>query len=205
MPTSTRWRVAVVTLMTCAVLAAPLQHAATASPIAALGSTGNVERAAAATAQAHRLSFDARKPIFPMQTTPRCAILDNFGDPRPGGRIHEGTDMLATLGQEVYAVVDGTLGHQVKVGDANSTLSGNSWRLTVAGGTTWYAYMHLSGFATGLANGSVVHQGQVIGYVGDTGDAGPGNYHLHFEVHPNGGAAVNALTVLTVPSDCTVT
>src|SRR5262249_25728362 len=148
---------------------------------------------------------NATKPIFPMQTTPRCDILDNFGDPRPGGRIHQGTDMLATLGQEVYAVVDGTLGHQVKVGDPNATLSGNAWRLTVAGGTTWYAYMHLSAFAAGLSDGSVVKQGQVIGYVGDTGDAGPGNYHLHFEVHPNGGAAINALTVLTVPPGCSVT
>ncbi|MCU1365784.1 MAG: hypothetical protein JWN39_1423, partial [Ilumatobacteraceae bacterium] len=52
---------------------------------------------------------------------------------------------------------------------------------------------------------SFVHQGQIIGYVGDTGDPGPGNYHLHFEVHPNGGAAVNAVTVLTIPPGCTLT
>src|SRR4051794_6618008 len=65
---------------------------------------GTVERAAAATQQARRLNVDARKPIFPMQTTPMCYILDNFGAPRSGGRIHEGTDMLAKLDQEVYAV-----------------------------------------------------------------------------------------------------
>jgi murein DD-endopeptidase MepM/ murein hydrolase activator NlpD len=168
------------------------------------GTDGAVERPAAATLQARRLSVDARKPIFPMQTTPMCYILDNFGAPRPGGRIHEGTDMLAKLDQEVYAVVDGTLGSQVIDGQAGSSLSGNSWRLTVAGGKTYYVYAHLSHFAAGLANGSVVTQGQLIGYVGDTGNPGPGNYHLHFEVHPDGGAPINALSVLTVPSACTV-
>jgi peptidoglycan LD-endopeptidase LytH len=153
---------------------------------------------------ARRLSIDATKPIFPMQTSPRCVILDNFGDPRPGGRIHEGTDIMATLGQEVYAVVDGTLGFQVIDGTPGSELSGNAWRLTVAGGKTYYVYMHLSAFATGLQNGSVVYQGQLIGYVGDTGNPGPGNYHLHFELHPNGGTAVNALTVLPIPKECSI-
>jgi murein DD-endopeptidase MepM/ murein hydrolase activator NlpD len=172
-----------------------------------------VASAATASARAQRLNppppvtsvaTQPETPIFPMQTTPRCAILDNFGDPRPGGRIHQGTDMLATLGQEVYAVVDGTLTEQIKVGDSNSSLSGNAWRLVATGSKTYYFFMHLSAFAPGLSKGSVVKQGQLIGYVGDTGDAGPGNYHLHFEVHPNGGAAVNALTVLTIPTGCTV-
>lgn len=179
--------------------ASPMTTVATIDPSSTVGG------AATATVRASRVNFDATRPIFPMQTTPRCAILDNFGDPRPGCRIHQGTDMLATFGQEVYAVVNGTLGHQVLAGTADATLSGNAWQLTVAGGATWYAYMHLSAFAAGLQNGSVVTQGQLIGYVGDTGDAGPGNYHLHFEVHPNGGNAVNALTVLTVPPGCTVT
>lgn len=143
-------------------------------------------------------------PIFPMRVEPRCDVLDNFADSRPGGRVHQGTDMLATLGQPVYAVVDGTLGQQVVDGAANSSLSGNSWRLTEAGGTTWFAYLHLAGFAPGLANGSAVVQGQVIGYVGDTGNPGPGNFHLHFEAHPDGGRAVNALGLVPVPAGCTV-
>ena len=60
------------------------------------------------------------------------------------------------------------------------------------GGTTIYQlsanqelvfyYAHLSRYADGLAEGSVVKQGEVIAYVGDTGNAGPGNYHLHFSI-----------------------
>jgi len=164
-----------------------------------------VERAATAVASAKRVAINRDKPIFPMQTKPHCYILDNFGDPRSGGRTHEGTDMLADLGQEVYAVVDGTLSAQVINGQPGSELSGNAWRLTVTGGKTYYVFMHLSAFADGLHNGSVVAQGQVIGYVGDTGNPGPGNYHLHFEVHPDGGAPINSLRVLSIPSDCSVT
>ena len=189
-----------------AVMAAFVAADATASAgtPTVLSVAGTVERAASATLQARRMTLNTRKPIFPMQVTPMCYIIDNFGAPRSGGRSHQGTDMLAKLDQEVYAVVDGTLGGQVINGQANSSLSGNLWQLTVAGGTTWYAYAHLSHFAAGLSNGSVVQQGQLIGYVGDTGNPGPGNYHLHFEVHPNGGAAINALSVLTVPTACTV-
>jgi murein DD-endopeptidase MepM/ murein hydrolase activator NlpD len=160
--------------------------------------------AASALAPARRQRIAASQPIFPMQTTPKCTILDNFGDPRSGGRTHQGTDIMGSLGQEVYAVVDGTLGFQVINGEPGSELSGNAWRLTAAGSTTFYVYMHLSAFADGLQNGSVVTQGQLIGYVGDTGNPGPGNYHLHFEVHPDGGAAINALTVIPHPSECPI-
>jgi murein DD-endopeptidase MepM/ murein hydrolase activator NlpD len=142
--------------------------------------------------------------MFPMGPEPRCDILDNFGDPRSGGRHHEGIDLLSTLGQEVYAVVDGTL---TKQAGADSSLSGNAWGLTATVGGTYYFYAHLSAFAAGLSLGDRVAQGQIIGYVGDTGNPGPGNYHLHFEVHPGGqlNAAVNPLPLLEVPTVCTVT
>ncbi len=158
-----------------------------------------------ATQTAQRLQAVA--PLnFPMEVLPRCDILDNFGDPRSGGRTHAGTDILATLGQDVYAMVDGTLTQQTFANSGgSSSLSGNLWTLTASDGSkTYYVYAHLSAFAPGLAKGSIVHRGQLIGYVGDTGNPGPGNYHLHFEIHPGGGAAVNPLPRLTVPTGCKV-
>lgn len=183
--------------------------AATASPqTLARPSAAIVEVTSAtgaiATAPAQRLRTYG-PANFPMKPTPRCDVLDNFGDPRSGGRTHAGTDILATLGQEVYAMADGTLTYQTKVGDgsAGSTLSGNLWKLTRADGT-YYVYAHLSAFAPGLAVGSKVYRGQLIGYVGDTGNPGAGNYHLHFEIHPLGGSAVNPLPLLTIPTGCKV-
>ena len=144
-------------------------------------------------------------PNFPMEPFPRCQILDNFGDPRSGGRTHAGADLLSTLGQEVYAMAGGTLTLQTFAnGGGSSSLSGNLWKLTASTGGTYYIYAHLSAFAPGLTKGSTVTAGQLIGWVGDTGNAGPGNYHLHFEIHPGGGNAVDPLPLLTIPSACKV-
>lgn len=141
---------------------------------------------------------------FPMQTTPTCKILDNFADGRSGGRTHEGIDIGGDLGQEVYAVADGVLTKQYVDGEAGTSLSGNGWRVTLPD-KTFYFFAHLSGFAAGLAVGDRVTKGQLIGYVGDTGNPTPGSYHLHFEVHPLGGAAVNPLTLLEIPPGCSIT
>ena len=122
--------------------------------------------------------------------------------PRSGGRTHEATDIIGTLGQFVYAVKDGVLVDQVIDGEANSSLSGNSWELRASDGDE-YDYMHLSGFAPGLQVGSSVVRGQLIGFVGNTGNPGADNYHLHFEVHPGGGAAVDPVPLLAIPLTCT--
>lgn len=180
-----------------AVLPAEAPGGATAPPLI---------EAATALAPAKRLSMVA-PANFPMATTPRCDILNNYGDGRSGGRLHEGIDILATKGQEVYAMVDGTLTVQVVDGSNQSgaSLSGNLWQLTAASGGTYYVYAHLSAFAPGLAKGSKVVKGQLIGSVGDTGNPGPGNYHLHFEIHPAGGSAVDPLPLLKpVPAACKV-
>jgi murein DD-endopeptidase MepM/ murein hydrolase activator NlpD len=141
---------------------------------------------------------------FPMDPKPRCEMVrTSFGQPRSGGRVHEGLDIMASLGQEVYAVDNGVLSQQTVNGAANSSLSGNAWRLKMTDGT-YYFYAHLSAFAPGLVQGSSVIKGQLIGYVGDTGNPGVGNYHLHFEVHPQGGAAVDPLPLLTVPTACKI-
>ncbi len=162
----------------------------------------SIEVAATSEKPAVRL-VPPNRVFFPMAPTPRCDILDNYGDPRSGGRSHQGTDILATLGQAIYAVTDGTITLRTAVGERNSELSGNLLQLTAAD-KTYFVYAHLSAFAEGIVRGSVVKRGDLIGFVGDTGNPGPGNYHLHFEVHPGGGAAVNAVPLLLIPSECKV-
>ena len=140
---------------------------------------------------------------FPMDPRPKCEVLDSFGDSRSGGRAHEGIDILATLGQPVYAVADGTLTKQY-VDGLDSSLSGNGWKLSTGSDRTFFFYAHLSRFPDGLLVGAKVKRGDVIGYVGDTGNPGPGNYHLHFEYHPQGGAAVDTLPLIDIPTGCKV-
>lgn len=143
--------------------------------------------------------------VFPVDPVPRCYVLDNFGDPRSGGRIHAGLDILTTKGQAVYAAMDGLLTRQTVAGNPDAVLSGNAWGVTGVDGDYYY-YGHLSAFADGLLLGGIVRAGDVIGYVGDTGNPGPGNFHLHFEIRKGGfkGAPINPLPLLPVPARCTV-
>ena len=142
--------------------------------------------------------------MFPMNPMPKCALSKtSFGQPRPPDRVHEGIDIMASLGQEVYAVDNGVLWRQAVDGAANAVLSGNAWYVQLPD-KTYFFYGHLSAFAPGLKVGDTVTRGQLIGYVGDTGNAGPLNYHLHFEVHPKGGAAVDPFPLLSIPKVCRI-
>jgi hypothetical protein len=132
---------------------------------------------------------------FPVQGL--CWFIDSYGAPRSGGRAHEGVDVLADEGNKVYAVDDGVLTKQYI--DAPGSLSGNGWRLTRADGT-YFFYAHLSAFAPGLSVGSKVAAGQIIGLVGMTGNAG--TPHVHFEVHPGGGAPINPTPTITAVNGC---
>jgi murein DD-endopeptidase MepM/ murein hydrolase activator NlpD len=199
----THFRHRTVTALALAVLTIGAATASFGDAHAALLLAPRVELAATALKPAVRLS-QTGVIIFPMNPLPVCALSKtSFGQPRPNDRVHEGIDLMASLGQEVYAVDNGVLTRQTFDGAPNATLSGNAWYLTMPD-KTYYFYAHLSKFADGLAPGSAVTRGQVIGYVGDTGDPGPGNYHLHFEVHPKGGEAVDPYPLLTIPKSCTV-
>jgi murein DD-endopeptidase MepM/ murein hydrolase activator NlpD len=132
---------------------------------------------------------------FPMQG--RCSFSDSWHAPRGGGRLHEGVDIIGARGLAIYAVVDGTITRMLTGG----ALSGNSIRLTAPDGT-YYFYAHLDGFAAGLATGQTVRAGQVIGYNGSTGAT---TAHLHFEIHPQGGAAVNPYPIVKAVDACNVT
>ncbi|HWM21216.1 MAG TPA: M23 family metallopeptidase [Ilumatobacteraceae bacterium] len=138
---------------------------------------------------------------FPMDPLPRCVVGNNFGAMSKlyGAGAHEGVDISGTLGQRVFAVEDGVLSRQF----ANTSAAGFGWELVPAVGNVRYRYYHLSGFADGLAAGARVVAGQLIGYVGDTGNPGAGNYHLHFEVRP-GNVPVDPVPLLGIPSTCQV-
>jgi peptidoglycan hydrolase-like protein with peptidoglycan-binding domain len=130
--------------------------------------------------------------VFPM--IGKCSFVDSWHAPRPGGRLHEGVDIIGARGLPLVAVKDGVITKLV----TNQTLSGNAIRLTIADGTYFY-YAHLDAFAEGITVGTQVTAGQVIGYNGSTGSTSP---HLHFEVHPRGGAAVNPYPFVKAVDAC---
>ena len=132
--------------------------------------------------------------VFPVR--PACYFTDTWMAPRGTDRKHEGVDIIANRGQEVLAVADGTITKVYTVDTAK--LSGNAVRLTTADGT-YFFYAHLDTFAPGIAIGTKVAAGQVIGTVGSTGATTP---HLHFEVHPLGGAAVNPYPIVKAVDAC---
>jgi murein DD-endopeptidase MepM/ murein hydrolase activator NlpD len=119
-------------------------------------------------------------------------FTDDYGAPRAGTGWHQGTDLFAEVGTPVLAVADGTLS---KVGW--NTLGGNRLWLTDDAGTAYY-YAHLSAYAPAAVDGARVAAGQVIAYVGNTGQAATTPPHLHFEVHPGGpgGIGVNPYGLL---------
>ena len=112
------------------------------------------------------------------------SFTNDWGAPRSGGRGHQGTDMMARMGTPVVAPVAGTVTHR------SVSLGGRSFFLRGVDGNTYFG-THLSGYA----GGGQVAAGTVIGYVGDDGNA-RGTPHLHFEIHPGGGAAVNPYPTL---------
>lgn len=105
---------------------------------------------------------------------------DTWGAPRSGGRRHQGVDMIGPRGTPILAVVDGFA--QPK----SNTLGGTTIWFSGSDGNKYY-YAHLDSYGQLGA----VSAGTVIGYMGDTGNAKYSVVHLHFEIHPGGGAAVN--------------
>ena len=114
--------------------------------------------------------------IVPVAGVKRTALVDSWHDARDNGaRVHEALDIMAPGGTPVVAAMDGTI---------------EKLHLSAAGGITayersrdghWVAYYaHLQRYADGLVEGQAVKQGAAIGFVGDTGNAGAGNTHLHF-------------------------
>jgi len=124
---------------------------------------------------------------------------DDFGEPR-GALRHQGNDLVGDKRSPVVAVEDGTVKYWTTSASAGCML------YLYGDSGTMYEYIHLNndltlkndnkgtcvqGVAYAVPDGTPVAAGQVVGYLGDSGDANGIHSHLHFEVHPNGGKAVD--------------
>ena len=121
--------------------------------------------------------------VFPVLSN--YSYIDDYAAPRAGTGWHHGNDIFAPTGTPLLAVADGVLS---KVGV--NTLGGNRLWLTDDRGNAFY-YAHMSAYSPGVFNGARVRAGEVIGFVGNSGQAITTPPHLHFEIHPGGLNSVN--------------
>ena len=149
------------------------------SLVASLGSQLAAQEAAAA-------RIVGGGPLLACPVGQPRAYSDDFGAPRPGGRRHQGIDLMAPLGTPIYAAQAGRF-------EQNWNQLGGIGAMVFADNGDYTYYAHMSAYA-GVPNGAHVPAGTMIGHVGDTGDAL--SYHLHFEYHPGVGAAVDPYRLL---------
>ncbi len=150
--------------------------------------------------------LDALRPMQDLGLTPQEAAIAGFGHFPVAGfaeyrddwwearfgppfHLHQGTDIFADRGTPVRAPFNGVVRFE------DSGLGGKGAYVTLPDGTYYYM-AHLDSFAPKLASGAAVKQGQVVGFVGDSGNAQGGSPHVHFQVHPRGGAPVNPKPIL---------
>jgi peptidoglycan hydrolase-like protein with peptidoglycan-binding domain len=136
--------------------------------------------------------------VFPVQGL--CSYENTWHAPRGTNRLHLGVDIIAKEGNLLYAVDDGTITKMYST--ATDKLAGNGVRLTRADGT-YFFYGHMLRVADGIGIGVKVKAGQVLGYLGKTG--GTTTPHLHLEVHPFGGEAIDPTPVVAAVDACKVT
>jgi murein DD-endopeptidase MepM/ murein hydrolase activator NlpD len=130
--------------------------------------------------------------VFPVDLAAHPSFSDTFGAPRPPGRTHEGTDVFAPEGTKVFAVDVGRVEFHPDEG-----IGGNVAYLH-SSDRTRYVYSHLSAFE---GESRRVQAGDLIGYVGHTGNAASTPPHVHFEVHPLEGGPVNPFDSLKAARD----
>ncbi len=131
------------------------------------------------------MSTEARRVVMsnsellaiPVIGVTAAELRQDFTDNRSGGRTHGALDILAPRGTPVVAAVDGTIKKLFTSRAGGLTI----YQYDVAQERCYY-YAHLDGYARGIREGKVVKQGDIIGYVGITGNAPPGAPHLHFAI-----------------------
>ena len=115
--------------------------------------------------------------LLPVQGITDAQLQDTFTDARSGGRVHDAIDIMAPAGTPVLAVADGTVEKLFDSKLGGTTLYQFNPQRTLA-----YYYAHLQGYAPGIAEKQSLKRGQVLGYVGATGNADPAAPHLHFAI-----------------------
>ncbi len=119
----------------------------------------------------------ARNLGLPVSGVGAAQLNDNYTQQRAGGVDHEALDIMAPRGTPVLAVEDGRIAKLFLSKPGGITL----YQFDPSG-TYAYYYAHLDGYADGIAEGGTLRKGQVIGYVGSTGNASPDAPHLHFAI-----------------------
>ena len=115
--------------------------------------------------------------IIPVAGIKGDQLKDTFTEARSEGRVHDAIDIPAPQGTPVLAAADGEIARLFQSERGGTTI----YQLSTDKKLVYY-YAHLQRYADGVAAGKYVRQGEVIAYVGDTGNAGSGNYHLHFSI-----------------------
>ena len=124
--------------------------------------------------------------LFPVRGA--HTYTNDLHQPRTG-HLHQGCDIMASRGTPAVACVTGTISST-----GNGGIGGLTIHLKGSNGTSYY-YAHLDSLAGGISGGVSVTAGQVIGYVGNSGNASGGPCHLHFEIRP-GGVAIDPYPTL---------
>ena len=139
--------------------------------------------------------------LIPVQGILASQLQDTFNDARAQGRSHEAIDIMAPAGTPVLAAADGAV-EKLFTSDAGGL---TVYQFEPSGRYAYY-YAHLQGYAPGLAEKQALRRGDVIGYVGSTGNANPAAPHLHFAVFVLGperrwwqGTAINPYPLLHRP------
>jgi len=111
------------------------------------------------------------------------SFIDSWGYARSGGRSHRGTDIMGPLGTPVRAITDGVWDIQRR------GRSAGRWAILRGSNGDHYWYLHLNSHT--VSDGARVSAGQQVATNGSTGNASAGAEHIHFELHPGGGRAIN--------------
>jgi murein DD-endopeptidase MepM/ murein hydrolase activator NlpD len=115
--------------------------------------------------------------IIPVAGVRPDQLRDTFSESRSEGRVHDALDIPAPRGTPVVAAADGPIVKLFQSERGGTTI----YQLSTDGRFVYY-YAHLDRYAEGLVENHYAKQGETIAYVGDSGNAGPGNYHLHFSI-----------------------